>query len=306
MACNVLPHMDNQICSFERWPIAPLDTISDREHRKLIQRFATWEVLARLRSRAATKPITPAGRYYAGDQVKQATAFLGWLAHQGRTLPSGDQADIDTWHAQYAEHDRRRLRGVLLCSMTSKLTHPLRLPAPVITRNAPLARTRAHGPARLPAQQRGAFTAAPDRRDHRAALRPIRSTTSSTTNDQVLLRLGEPPSPVPTPFARLRLAWIDERDNMNTATNPNSRWLFPDRRAEQPMHPRSLTELVNKLGVPTSTGRTAAIHQHVVEMPAPVADALGYHPSHHSQISIQAGATWSRYASGDRVRTGDS
>lgn len=141
MACNVLPHMDNQICSFERWPIAPLDTISDREHRKLIQRFATWEVLARLRSRAATKPITPAGRYYAGDQVKQATAFLGWLAHQGRTLPSGDQADIDTWHAQYAEHDRRRLRGVLLCSMTSKLTHPLRLPAPVITRNAPLARS---------------------------------------------------------------------------------------------------------------------------------------------------------------------
>jgi hypothetical protein len=45
--------------------------------------------------------------------------------------------------------------------------------------------------------------------------------------DQVMLRLGEPPSPVPTPVAQLLLAWINERDNMNTATNPHSRWLFP-------------------------------------------------------------------------------
>jgi hypothetical protein len=67
--------------------------------------------------------------------------------------------------------------------------------------------------------------------------------------DQVLLRLGQPPSPVPTPFARLLRTWIDERDNMNTATNPSSRWLFPGRRAGQPMHPRSLAGLVNKLGV---------------------------------------------------------
>ncbi|MGH3683520.1 MAG: hypothetical protein ACRDRU_23055 [Pseudonocardiaceae bacterium] len=41
-------------------------------------------------------------------------------------------------------------------------------------------------------------------------------------HDQVLLRLGEPPSPVPTPFAQLPLTWITERGNMNTATNPDS------------------------------------------------------------------------------------
>ena len=45
------------------------------------------------------------------------------------------------------------------------------------------------------------------------------------------------------------------------------------------MLPASLAALINKLGVPTSTGRTAAIRRHVLEMPAPVvADALGYHP----------------------------
>ncbi|MGH3901376.1 MAG: hypothetical protein ACRDTA_24615 [Pseudonocardiaceae bacterium] len=59
------------------------------------------------------------------------------------------------------------------------------------------------------------------------------------SGDQVLLRLGEPPAPVPTTFAKLLLTWINERDNMNTATNPNSRWLFPGRRARQPMCPQA-------------------------------------------------------------------
>jgi hypothetical protein len=109
------------------------------------------------------------------------------------------------------------------------------------------------------------------------------------------------------PFAELLLAWISERDNMNTATNPDSRWLFPGRRARQPMHPESLAALVNKLGVPTSTGRTAAIRQRVLEMPAPVvADALSYHPLTAAKIASHAGATWSRYAPDDHTRTGDS
>ena len=55
--------------------------------------------------------------------------------------------------------------------------------------------------------------------------------------DQVLLRPGEPPAPVLGPAADLLLSWIGNRDNMNTATNRNSPWLFPGRRAGQPMAP---------------------------------------------------------------------
>lgn len=65
---------------------------------------------------------------------------------------------------------------------------------------------------------------------------------------------------------------------MNTATNGDSRWLFPGRRAGQPMHPDALSALVNDLGTPTVTSRVYAIREHVLQMPAPVvADALGYH-----------------------------
>ncbi|MGW4848300.1 hypothetical protein [Nocardia brasiliensis] len=96
--------------------------------------------------------------------------------------------------------------------------------------------------------------------------------------DLVLLRLGEPASPVPEPVAEILLAWIDSRTNMNTATNRDSRWLFPGRRAGQPMHPETLGGLLKVLGVLNVPGRTSAMRQHVQQMPAPVvADALGYH-----------------------------
>lgn len=42
------------------------------------------------------------------------------------------------------------------------------------------------------------------------------------------------------------------------------------------MHPDVLAGLINDIGVPTTAGRTAAIRQHVLKMPAPVvAGALG-------------------------------
>ncbi|MFB7116175.1 hypothetical protein [Streptomyces sp. NPDC056190] len=63
---------------------------------------------------------------------------------------------------------------------------------------------------------------------------------------------------------------------MNTATNRDSRWLFPGRRAGQPLNPNSLSGLLNDRAIPTTAARTAAIRQQVLEMPAPVvADALG-------------------------------
>lgn len=45
---------------------------------------------------------------------------------------------------------------------------------------------------------------------------------------------------------------------MATATNRESRWLFPGRRAGQPIHPRSMSTLINALGIPATTGRAAA------------------------------------------------
>lgn len=73
------------------------------------------------------------------------------------------------------------------------------------------------------------------------------------------------------------------------------------------MHSDWLAALVNALGIPTTTGRTSAIRQHVLDMPAPVvADALGYHHVIATRIATQAGATWSRYAPGDQLQSDPS
>ena len=70
--------------------------------------------------------------------------------------------------------------------------------------------------------------------------------------DQVLLRLDDPPSPAPEPVAALLLEYLGQRSNMATATNRESRWLFPGRRAGQPLRSDTLSALVHALGVPAT------------------------------------------------------
>lgn len=120
--------------------------------------------------------------------------------------------------------------------------------------------------------------------------------------DQVLLRLGNPPPPAPEPVAALLLEYLGQRTNMATATNHASRWLFPGRRAGQPLRSDTLSALVHELGVPATAGRAAAIRQHVLDLPAPiVATALGYHHT-TTRHTAEAGTTWASYAPGTTRR----
>ncbi|MFD4949443.1 hypothetical protein ACFWNT_44935 [Streptomyces sp. NPDC058409] len=117
-------------------------------------------------------------------------------------------------------------------------------------------------------------------------------------------RLGEPASPVSEPAASLLLDYIADRDNMNTATNQASPWLFPGRGAGQPFRSDHLSALLNEIGVPVAAARDAAIRQQLLEMPASVvADALGYHDKTTTRLRNESGGTWSRYAPGDHARS---
>ncbi|MDX3613141.1 hypothetical protein OG920_03080 [Streptomyces europaeiscabiei] len=136
--------------------------------------------------------------------------------------------------------------------------------------------------------------------------RIVRLTVDDVVHDgeAVLLRLGEPASPVPEPAASLLLDYIADRDHMNTATNQASPWLFPGRRAGQPFRPDHLSALLNEIGVPVAAARGAAIRQQLLEMPAPVvADALGYHDKTTTRLLNETGGTWSRYAAGDHTKS---
>lgn len=122
-------------------------------------------------------------------------------------------------------------------------------------------------------------------------------------DEGVFLQLGDPPTPVPEPFAALLAELIDHRQNMNTATNPDTRWLFPGRRAGQPLNNGTMLQQLRDHGFPTQTARTSALRQLVLQAPAPViAQSLGFHDQTTARIAAEAGKTWTHYAPGDHSR----
>jgi hypothetical protein len=310
MACGVLPTVDKQVCGFERWLASHLASIADEGHAQVIRRFATWEVLPRLRTQAEKKPITTAARRHADDQVKRATAFLRWLSVRDIALADCRQADIDAWYAESTGHARHTTRAFFQWCMTIRLTGRFQLPPEYSGHTAPMDDDERIGhlgrvlaDESLPVRSRAAAAivllyAQPVSRIVRLTLDDV-----IRGEDEVLLRLGEPPVPVPGAVADLLIRWTGSRTNMRTATNRNSPWLFPGRRAGQPMGPDYLTALLRDIGIPAAAGRTSSIRQHIMESPAPiVADALSYHPNTTARLAAQAGGTFSRYAPGDHSR----
>lgn len=99
-------------------------------------------------------------------------------------------------------------------------------------------------------------------------------------HEHVPLRLGDPPTPVPSPFAEILTAYLGTR--LVPAANPNSRFLA---------------------GRPNVAARVAALRELVRQAPpAVVATMFGYHPATAETLAAEAGTTWQSYAGGDHSR----
>ena len=121
---------------------------------------------------------------------------------------------------------------------------------------------------------------------------------------QVFIRLGDPPTPVPEPFAAMLIELAANRVNMNTAANPGGQWLFPGQRVGQPLMPIGLRRQLHELGIPLTQARTAAFRQLVLQAPPPVvARSLGFDYGTPTEHSIAAGGTWNRYPAARRDST---
>jgi hypothetical protein len=311
MTCGVLSTIDKQLVAYEALLHRRLAELADNPHLRLLRQFAVWQQLPRLRAKAQARPLSASVRQYASDQLTQAHGFLGWLGQRDHALAEATQADLDAWHATHNDHQRRTLRAFLRWAMATGQLPRLELPRLFITRAAPLTQHRRlellgqvltdqHRPlrSRVAACLMLLFA--------QPATRIVRLTIDDITRADgggVFIRFGQPPTPVPEPFATLLLQATTQRDNLQTATNPGARWLFPGRRGGQPLHVNTLTQLVRDLGIPGLAGRTAALRQLVLQAPAPVvAQALGYNHSTTTWVATQAGTPWSHYAAGDHRR----
>ena len=235
MACGVLPTIDKQLVHYETLlhrRLADLgDTDAGSDHVRLLRQFAVWYQLPRLRAKAATRPLTSNHRQYASDQFTQAQAFLGWLQQRDHCLAEATQADLDAWHATHNDHQRRTLRAFLRWEMRTGHLPKLALPSLPISRAAPITQHRRlellgqvltddHSPlrSRVAACLMLLFA--------QPATRTARLTIDDLTraaDGQVFIRFGEPPTPVPEPFAAGgRCGWRARRPGRLGSPRPGS------------------------------------------------------------------------------------
>jgi len=85
-AAGTLPPRDEELARTERWLAGLLARAGDPASRRLVQSFATWQVMRRLRrsTAASTRPRSPTA--HARNQIKAAAGFLAWLASRGQSL----------------------------------------------------------------------------------------------------------------------------------------------------------------------------------------------------------------------------
>lgn len=163
IATGLLPARDHYLAAFERWLDERLAQLSDREQHRLIDRYARWHLLRRLRQQARVGPVSQGAFFTAKQHTTVAIMLLAWLHEHGTTLP----------------HSRFPKRPPRCCAPTWQTPATAATPPPTPT---PVAAAWAHArsrDARQPGREGPARPWHPSRRSpHRdlAATRPRRPT----------------------------------------------------------------------------------------------------------------------------------
>jgi hypothetical protein len=303
VAGGALPARDEPLARANQWLAGILEAIEPAADRRLVHAYATWDVMRRLRARAASSGLARTPTAHARNNVRAAADLLAWLRQQGMTLAECSQSDVDEWLATGPSAAQARY----FLAWAAARTHcgKLSVPAPA----------RTTGPAASD-DQRWALAARLLRDD---ALEPtdrvagcllllygqqlsrIAAMTASQVTrrgSDVLIRLGEHDVPLPGPLGTAVLQLISHgRAHAGVGSPATSPWLFPGHLPGRPITPARLGERLRALGVYAMTGRRAALTSLAAQLPAAVlADLLGITPGTAVRWMHQAGGDWNKYA----------
>lgn len=303
IAGGVLAPRDEELARVERWLADLLAAIEIPEHRRLVQAFATWRVMRRLRRSADARPAPRTYTAHARNKVKAAIDFLSWLAARNTALADCRQADLDEWLA--TGPGACQVRDFTVWAAERRNCEEFVVPGP----------QRRTGTATDP-DQRWALL---DRLLHDDGLdvvdrvagclvllfgqqqsRIAVMTTDQITqrDDEVFVRFGRHDVPVPEPLgALLRQLLADGKSHVGIGSPAQTRWLFPGGMPGRPITASRLADRLRALGIPTQAGRRAALLDLAAQLPAAVlADLVNLHPTTAAKWMHQAGGDWNRYA----------
>jgi hypothetical protein len=81
----------------EQWVAETSRAREDPDERRILQGYATWLHLRKLRQRLRGNPATYLQALNVRCHVTAAARYLGWLAGEGLTLASCRQGDVERW-----------------------------------------------------------------------------------------------------------------------------------------------------------------------------------------------------------------
>ena len=302
-AAGVLPHRDEELARAGQWLAGVLAATEPPAARTLVQSYATWHVMRRLRASAGknTRPRTYTA--HAKRNIHAAAGFLTWLRARDRDLSACGQDDIDVWLA--TGPGACQVRDFLTWAAGHGHCPPLHVPSPA----------RRNGTA-TSQDQRWALAArllhddSIDLTDRAAGCllllygqqlsRIAAMTTSQVTSRDgtVFTRFGNHDLPVPGPLGTILTELIRTgRSHTGTGSPANTPWLFPGGLPGRPITPARLGERLRAMGIYAMTSRRATLLDLSAQLPAAVlADLLHIAPVTAVRWTHQAGGDWSRYA----------
>jgi hypothetical protein len=258
VATAALPTRDEQLARIERWITRTIEERSDPEDKELLQRYAVWHLLRRLRQRNRGTDTTYGQLDTVRQRVHAAIGLLDWLRTRGLTLATCRQPDLDTWLTSN-DASYRIITGHLVRWAISQR----------INRNLRFAATRWTGPAHpLDHEQRWQQakrllhddTLDTDDRvaglllllyaQRPAAISRLTLDDINTTDDTVTLRLGSIPVELPEPLATLtRNLVATRRGHATIGDQGTSHWLFPGGQPGRPVSADRLAQRLHQLGL---------------------------------------------------------
>ncbi|MEX2508596.1 MAG: hypothetical protein WD405_01325 [Homoserinimonas sp.] len=296
---------DEHIHRFEQWIATRLATLPDDGTRAIIERYATWHHLKRVRRRALEDGVNMETVTHAAKQkITEAGKFLLWLrsAH-GIGTELLRQAHVDEYLAE-GTTTRKHVRNFTqwLNRHENRRTKTERIDAPIPeVRSGPLLKQSE----RIDLVRNCLEWNNVARSTRVAALilllwaQPLnkivmlRRDRVAFTAEGMTLSLGRNPSSVPEPVADLFWQHLENPGNQRT-TNTGTHWIFPGRHAGRPLHPDTLSDRLKVLGVDAQRTRNATLRDLAQEVDArSLIDLLGYSKPVIARHAARAGTPMS-------------
>lgn len=309
VAVGSLPAYDAQLERMVPW----LETIVARlpaEQAEVLQRYAKWHVMRRLRVAASRGKLTRGGMQGGRSTINNTVRLLGWLTTNQLTLATLTQADLDRYLTE-----QPRCRGYVVNFLTwterTGLTTGLTVPWPRQTEPAvTLSDHDRWGQVelllhdetiRLYARVAGLLTllfAQPLARVVRLPSNLVEQRPDGT----VSITFGtSTPVILPEPLDALVARQLNSRGLSSYASRADP-WLFPGGTPGQHLSTEAVRGELVAHGIHPLQSRMAALFQLAGEMPTPVlSDLLGISTIAATRWSALAAKDWSNYTANRRT-----